>query len=139
MILILISILIYLLNPQFILAQIHPKDVTLKSRMEDTQKNRDPFSLPAGVYLLQREGEKMESVKVNHSTEELLIQNVKAILISKRIRLALIDHNIVGIGDSIRDEKVIDIRPDHVILSKGDKKRALFLYKSNIPLRIEGN
>ncbi len=135
--LILILILAGLLNPQFILAQMHSKDVTLKSQMVSTQKNRDPFSLPPGIHLLNRESKNVESTHDERPTEELLTQNVKAILISKNVRLALIDHHIVGIGDSIRDEKVIDIRPDHVILSKGDTKRTLFLYKSNIPLKID--
>ncbi|MGQ9570606.1 MAG: hypothetical protein ACUVUQ_07155 [Thermodesulfovibrionales bacterium] len=139
MILIITLILISFLNLQFVIAQIHTKDVTLKSKVETTQKNRDPFSLPPGIQLLTKEGERVESVEGNHTAEGGLVQKVKAILISKHLKLALIDHHIVGVGDSIRDEKVIDIRPDHVILSKGDKKRMLILYKSNIPLKIERN
>lgn len=139
MISIFICILIGLLNLQFILAQTHSKDVTLRSQMVSTHKDRDPFSLPSGIHLLTREIEKAESIEDKRSTEEISTQNVKAILITKRTRLALIDHHIVSVGDSIRDEKVIDIRPDYVILSKGEKKRTLFLYKSNIPIRIDRN
>jgi hypothetical protein len=127
-----------LFNTQSTLAQTHAKDVTFKNQM-GTNNSRDPFSLPSGVYLLQKEGEKAESTQVNRLSEDLSAQNVKAILISKRLRLALIDHHIVSIGDSIRDEKVTDIKPDYVILTKGDKKRILFLYKNNIPLKIDRN
>lgn len=139
MILIITLILMILLNAQFTLAQIHAKDVTFKNQVETNNNSRDPFSLPSGVFPLPKEGEKVESTKGNHLPEDLSVQKVKAILISKRLRLALIDHQIISVGDSIRDEKVIDIKPDHVILTKGDKKRILFLYKNNIPLKIDRN
>ena len=64
---------------------------------------------------------------------------VKAILISDTIRLAAVDKYIVGIGDSIKDEKVLEIKTDRVVLGKGDNKRTLLLSQSQIPLRVEGN
>ena len=62
---------------------------------------------------------------------------VKAILISDRIRLALIDRHIVTVGDSIQDEKVLEIKTDRVILGKGDQKRTLLLSQSPVLLTVE--
>jgi hypothetical protein len=59
---------------------------------------------------------------------------VKAILISDHARLALIDRHIVTVGDSIRGEKVLDIKTDRVTLGKGDQKRTLLLSQS--PVRL---
>jgi hypothetical protein len=64
-------------------------------------------------------------------------RGVKAILIADHIRLALIDRHIVTIGDSIHDEKVLEIKTDRVILGKGDKKRMLPLSQSPVPLTVE--
>jgi predicted mannosyl-3-phosphoglycerate phosphatase (HAD superfamily) len=62
---------------------------------------------------------------------------VKAILISDHVRLALIDRHIVTVGDSIHDEKILEIRTDRVILGKGDQKRTLLLSQSPVPLTVE--
>ena len=63
---------------------------------------------------------------------------VNAILIGDRIRLASIDRHIVTVGDSIHDEKILEIKNDQVILGKGDKKRILLLSQSPVQLTIEG-
>ncbi len=62
---------------------------------------------------------------------------VKAILISDRLRLASIDHQIVTVGDLIHDERVLEIQTDRVVLEKGDKKRTLLLKQSPVRLTIE--
>jgi hypothetical protein len=62
---------------------------------------------------------------------------VKAILISDRLRLASIDHQIVTVGDFIRDEKVLEIQKDRVVMGKGDKKRSLLLKQSPVRLTVE--
>jgi hypothetical protein len=95
------------------------------------ESERDPFSLPSGVYLLY----KAKTVQVTNAPSHL--QRLKAILIGDYIRLALVDRHIVTVGDSINGEKVLEIKPDRVILGKGDKKRNLFLYQSPIPLKVE--
>jgi len=51
--------------------------------------------------------------------------------------LAAIDKYIVGVGDTIKDEKVLEIEPDRVILGKGENKRTLLLSQSRIPLRVQ--
>jgi len=97
---------------------------------------RDPFLLPAGVRLLSQSnaalGEKGTPLDI--SPHPL---TVKAILISDRIRLASIDRYIVTVGDSIGDEKVLEIKPDSVVLGKGDEKRTLLLSQSPIRLTVE--
>ena len=120
MILKVVLILIFVINAELSLAQIH--------------RERDPFSLPAGIYPLS----KGETATVTRE-EKSKAGRVKAILISRHIRLALVDRSIVTIGDSINDEKVVEIRPDQVILKKEGKKRALFLHQSAIPLKVEEN
>jgi hypothetical protein len=62
---------------------------------------------------------------------------LKAILISDHIRLASIDRSIVTVGDLVNDEKVLEIRPDRVILGKEGKKRTLVLDQSPIKLTVE--
>ena len=62
---------------------------------------------------------------------------VRAILISDHARLVLIDHHIVTEGDSIRGEKVLEIKKDRVTLGKGDQRRTLHLSQSPVQLTVE--
>jgi hypothetical protein len=96
---------------------------------------RDPFRLPPGVHLLSKTGTPlgMKGFAPKAETD----REVKAILIADHIRLASIDHHIVTVGDSVRDEKVLEIKTDRVILGKGDQKRTLPLSQSPIPLTVE--
>lgn len=104
---------------------------------------RDPFLLPPGVHLVS----KSDTALVTKGTPSLPETKptdsspppltVKAILISDRIRLASIDRTIVTVGDSMGDEKVLEIEPDRVVLGKGDKRRTLLLSQSPIRLTVE--
>jgi hypothetical protein len=96
---------------------------------------RDPFLLPPGVYLLSNLGlsQGMKGVSSKTETDAPL----KAILIGDRIRLALIDHHIVTVGESIHGEKVLEIRSDRVVLGKGEQKRSLLLPQSPVSLTVE--
>lgn len=121
------------------LAQTHSKEMSQKDNVNlsqkerlDVEQRRNPFFLPPGVHLLSND--KTESKLETPSPDLSPPKVVKAILISKNIRLAVIGRHIVTIGDSINDEKILDIKPDKVILGKGDKKRDLFLYQSPIPI-----
>ena len=96
---------------------------------------RDPFLLPPGVHLLSKIGAPLGVKGVPLKTET--DRGVKAILIADHIRLALIDHHIVTVGDSIRDEKVLEINSDRVILGKGGQKRTLHLSQSPVLLTVE--
>jgi len=98
---------------------------------------RDPFLLPSGIRLQS----KNESVPGKSVTKPIdtspLPLKVNAILITDHIRLASIDRNIVTVGDSIHDERVLEIKVDQVVLGNKDKKRTIFLDQSPIKLTIE--
>ncbi|NWG04046.1 MAG: hypothetical protein HXY44_14430 [Syntrophaceae bacterium] len=106
------------------------------------ERGRDPFLLPPGIHLLSNKeattGTKNISSKLpsNLNDGNPLPLKVKAILISDHIRLALIDRHIVTVGDSIQDEKVLDIAKDRVILGKKDQTRTLLLSQSPILLTV---
>jgi hypothetical protein len=107
-----------------------------KERIALSQKRgRDPFLLPPGVHLLSKTGTPLGAKGVPSKTET--DRGVKAILIADHIRLALIDRHIVTVGDSIRDEKVLEINSDRVILGKGNQKRTLLLSQSPVLLTVE--
>lgn len=115
-----------------------------KGRMVMSQETgRDPFLLPSGVHLLSKidttSGGKGILLKTEDKSNDILPPSlkVKAILISDHIRLALIDRYIVTVGDSIRDEKVLEIKTDRVILGKGDQKKTLLLSQSPVLLTVE--
>jgi len=107
------------------------------------ESGRDPFLLPSGVRLLSKidtaPGAKGISSKTEGKPNDILPSplKVKTILISDHVRLALIDRHIVKVGDSIHDEKVLEIKTDRVILGKGDQKRTLLLSQSPVLLTIE--
>jgi hypothetical protein len=103
---------------------------------------RDPFSFPSGVRLLSRidaaSGTRAISSKADEKRGNIPDRlKVKAILISDYIRLALIDRHIVTVGDSIHDEKVLEIKADRVTLGKGNQKKTLLLSQSPVLLTVE--
>jgi hypothetical protein len=104
------------------------------------EDGRDPFSLPPRVHLLSK-GDTLSVTKGSLSTREIKPSSpslkVKAILISDRIRLASIDRYMVTVGDSIRDEKILEIKNDRVILGKANNLRTLLLYQSPIQITVE--
>jgi len=107
------------------------------------ESGRDPFLLPSGVRLLSKmdtaSGAKGIPPKTEGNPNDILPSplKVKTILISDHVRLALIDRHIVKVGDSIHDEKVLEIKTDRVILGKGDQKRTLLLSQSPVLLTVE--
>jgi len=107
------------------------------------ESRRDPFSLPAGVRLLSKTDTALGTKGIPSKTETKLNDvlpsslKVNAILISDHVRLALIDRHIVTVGDSIHNEKVLEIEKDRVILGKGDQKRTLLLSQSPVLLTVE--
>jgi hypothetical protein len=120
------------------ITMINPNEVNgqIKERIILSQEGgRDPFLLPPGVHLLSNIGAPSGVKEVPPKTET--DTGVKAILIADYIRLALIDRHIVTVGDSIHDEKVLEIKSDRVILGKGDQKRTLLLSQSPILLTVE--
>ena len=107
------------------------------------ESGRDPFSLPAGVRLLAKTDTALGTKGIPSKTEaepsNIFPSSLKvnAILISDHVRLSLIDRQIVTVGDSIHNEKVLEIEKDRVILGKGDQKRTLLLSQSPVLLTVE--
>lgn len=132
-----ILIVITLMDP--IAANGQSKGRTILSQ----ESGRDPFLLPSGVHLLSKTdtvlGMKGSPSKTEGKPNDMLPSplKVKAILISDHVRLALIDRHIVMVGDSILDEKVLEIKTDRVVLGKGDQKRTLLLSQSPVLLTVE--
>ena len=131
----LLSVGIVQINPQINHTKAYGQS---KEKMGLSQEfRRDPFLLPSGIRLLS----KNESIPGKSETKSIdtspLPLKVNAILISDHIRLASIDRNIVTVGDSIYDERVLEIKADQVVLGKGDKKRTIFLDQSSIKLTVE--
>ena len=112
-----------------------------KERITLSQESgRDPFLLPSGVHLLSKIGTALGARRGPSGTDNRPDENlmkVKAILISDHARLVLIDRHIVTVGDSIRGEKVLEIKTDRVTLGKGDQKRTLLLSQSPVLLTVE--
>ena len=136
-------------NPQKELLPKGQEDST-QQKMIKSSPGRNPFSLPAGIHLRSMR----EAVPVASRVPETAPQReikildippsplpaplkVRAILITSQSRLALIDRHIVRVGESIQEEKILEIAKDYVVLGKGDKKRTLLLHQSPIHLTAE--
>lgn len=106
---------------------------------------RNPFLLPPGVRLKSKSDSAVVTEKAVSSSNKKANTpgnpnadlEVRAIFISEHIRLASIDSHLVTVGDVINDEEILEIKNDRVILGKGDKKRAIFLYQSPIQVIVE--
>ena len=83
---------------------------------------RDPFELPPGVGLLEttEEEESPKAIKPR-------IKKVTAILITDSRKVASINHKVVTIGDLIDGEKVLEIKPDRVVLENGGRRHVIML------------
>jgi len=134
------------ITPLMETGEVHAQLKTKRFLSQETRK--DPFSLPSGVRLLSQEISVQEDKKITVKVTPEEVKSVevkpaevplklKAILIGDHIRLASIDRSIVSIGDFINDEKVLEIRPDRVILEKEGKKRTLVLDQSPIKITVE--
>lgn len=82
---------------------------------------RDPFELPPGVgFKTTEEKELPKAIKPR-------IKKVTAILITDSRKVASINHKVVTIGDLIDGEKVVEIKPDRVVLENGDQRHVIML------------
>jgi hypothetical protein len=137
-----------------VMAFIEPMAVYGQSRGKTSpipEGGRDPFLLPPGVRLLSPEGgapvrketvapvkKESEGIQAGKTTPKASWPfALKAILIGDRIRLASIDRLIVTVGDTVHDERILEIHQDRVVLEKGDKRRALLLSQSPVRLFVE--
>jgi hypothetical protein len=105
------------------------------------ESGKGPFVLPPGIRLLSKTDTNSVTKGTSPTTENKPMDiplKVNAILVSDHIRLASVNGYIVTVGDSIHDERVLEIKNDRVILGKGDKKRTLLLSQSPVQLTVEG-
>ena len=102
------------------------REVTEKKRPPERTWGRDPFELPLGVELrTDVEEESPKAVKAS-------IKKVTAILITDSRKVASINHKVVAVGDLIDGERVLEIRPDRVILEKDGRRQVIILEESPI-------
>ena len=135
-------------------AQTPPKALLPKGEGDSTRQEigsgpgKNPFSLPAGIHLRSKSKAVPMALKAPETAPkgEAKVLNappppaplkIRAILITSQSRLALIDRHIVRVGESIQEEKILEIAKDFVVLGKGDKKRTLLLHQSPIHLTAE--
>ena len=132
-------------NPQKELLPKEQED-SAQQKMIGSGPGRNPFSLPAGVHLRSKSQAvpavlKAPETAPQRETKVLDVPppplKIRAILITSQSRLALIDRHIVSVGDSIQEEKILEIAKDRVVLGKGDKKRTLLLHQSPVHLTVE--
>ena len=138
-------------------AQTPPKELLLRGQEDSAQQKmigsspgRNPFSLPAGIHLRSKSKAVPMASKVLETAPKMETKvldvppppppaplKIRAILITSQSRLALIDRHIVRVGESIQEEKILEIAKDYVVLGKGDKKRTLLLHQSPVHLTVE--
>jgi len=116
--------------------------ITVERTSGQAREFRNPFSLPPGVHLATKASGTGIKEKASAPGAPALDSlpsplKIKAILISNHIRLASIGQHIVKVGDSIHDEKVLEITQDKVVLGKGNKKRTLLLEQSPVRIIVE--
>ena len=98
-----------------------PELANKKSPPENNTWGRDPFEYPSGVELrVAEEGESPKAI-------EAPVKKVTAILITDSRKVASINHKVVAVGDVIDGERVLEIKPDRVILLKGGRKQVIML------------
>jgi hypothetical protein len=122
---------------------IKARDELKRKASPSQERGKDPFQLPEGIRLLSKIDSVQEAKGTTSKSEAKPTDisppplKVKAILISDHIRLTSINRYIVKVGDSINGERVLEIKPDQVILGKEGKKRSIFLDQSPIKLTVE--
>jgi hypothetical protein len=135
-------------NPQ---KELLPKgqEDSAQQKMIGSGPEKNPFSLPVGIHLRSKSKAVPMALKAPETSPKAGAKvldvpppppaplKVRAILISSQTRLALIDRHIVRVGDSIQEEKILEIAKDYVVLGKGDKKRTLLLHQSPVHLTVE--
>jgi hypothetical protein len=102
---------------------------TLKEILQEKGQGRDPFQLPPGTKLkITAQGKSPKDIKPH-------TKKITAILITDSQKIASINHKVVAVGDLINGERVLDIKPDRVILERDGRKHIIMLEKDIIHLK----
>ena len=64
----------------------------------------------------------------NEDTKEQLSWTLSAVRISEKDKTAIINGNLVRIGDEINQAKIVDIKPQSVVIDHEDKKLIVRLF-----------
>jgi type II secretory pathway component PulC len=110
-------------------------EVEDKKRPPEKAWGRDPFSFPPGVRLrVAQAGKSSNAAEPPTKTKaiEPPVKKVTAILITDSRKVASINHKVVAVGDLIDGERVLEIKPDRVILEKDGCKQVITLDESTI-------
>jgi type II secretory pathway component PulC len=113
-------------------------EIAGKKRPTEKTWGRDPFELSPGVKLRgvkkakSRKAIKPSVKKKSAKAIEPPAKKVTAILITDSRKIASINHKVVTVGDSIDGEKVLEIKPDRVILEKNGKRKVIMLEESPV-------
>jgi hypothetical protein len=103
-----------------------------KKSLTEKPWGRDPFEFPPAVELrVAEQGKSLKAVKAVKAAEPP-VKKVTAILITDSRKVASINHKVVTVGDLIDGERVLEIKPDRVILQKGPRKQVITLDESPI-------
>jgi hypothetical protein len=110
------------LEPPKMIAQ--PADVRAKeARVEQVQEamswERDPFALPATVMAERKQVDKQR-----------VALKLLAIMEGARGRVAIIDNEVVGKGDTVAGERVLDIGKETVTLVLDGSKRVITMQEA---------
>lgn len=102
-----------------------PSDFQSGEKVTVSGWGRDPFASS----WLQQESQVARVVSSDMSGEEL---TVTLILMSETKKIVAINHKLYREGDMVRDEKIVSIKRDAVVLEKNGTRRLLVLPKSVI-------
>ncbi len=96
--------------------QLTTKESRLHAIQDALQWERDPFALPSFLMVEKKKAEK-----------ERVPLKLLAIMEGARGRVAIIDNEVVGKGDTIAGEKVVEIGKETVTLVQEGSKRVITL------------
>jgi len=90
----------------------------------------DPFGIEQRLAAEKQGQEEMLPSEVDLGTLKL-----QSILITDRLRLATINHQLVGEGEYIAGARVVKIEPESVVLEKWGRRLVLKLQEVGVPLK----
>ena len=103
-------------------------------QLYETAWHRDPFFTAAEERTLASPKVVLAPSKPEAPPGPLPSYAVKTILISEAGKVATLDGRLVSEGESIGEERVVEIRPDSVVLERGGQRRRINLLGGGTPI-----